>query len=277
MTRLWWRRGAVGLMATAVVGAVLTPAVAEAERAPASDEVFLVQATPGASVDIKIDGHMVAKGVSTKQIVGPMKLAPGKHVVSFQSADWTVPASFSLSKSSTDIVLHWPASVSPKPTVTVFSNNLKPVGSGKGRVAIAHTAVVPPADVRVDKQVLFSNIANGEFVSAEVPAMTYSVDIVPTGTSSPLFGPVDLPVKADALTRVFAIGKPQNGSMDAIVQVLPLQGSSANPPTSVDTGSAGLVATPPSGGFDAAAGIALAGGLGVAILTVALWRRRVAR
>ena len=77
MTRLWWRRGAVGLMATAVAGAVLTPAVAEAERAPASDEVFLVQATPGASVDIKIDGHMVAKGVSTKQIVGPMKLAPG--------------------------------------------------------------------------------------------------------------------------------------------------------------------------------------------------------
>ncbi len=275
MTRLWWRRGAVCLLATAVAGAVLTPATAEAERAPATDQVFLVQATPGASVDIKIDGRMVARGVATKQIVGPLRLAPGEHVVTFVSSDWTVPSSFTLSKSSTDVVLHWPAAVSPKPTVTVFSNNLKPVGSGKGRVAIAHTAVVPPADVRVDKQVLFSNIANGEFVTAEVPAMTYSVDIVPTGTSSPLFGPVDLPVKADALTRVFAIGKPQNGSMDAIVQVLPLQGAGGNPPSTVDTGSAGLVAT--SSGDGDWIGVPLAAGVCLVVLTVALWRRRIAR
>ena len=47
--------------------------------------------------------------------------------------------------------------------------------------------------------------------------------VVPTGQKQdPLLGPLDLPVKAGALTRVFAIGQPENGSMDAVVQVLPV-------------------------------------------------------
>jgi hypothetical protein len=121
--------------------------------------------------------------------------------------------------------------------------------------------VVPPADVRVDQKVLFSNIANGEFVSAQVPAGTYSVDIVPTGQDTdPLLGPVDLPVKGGVLTRVFAIGQPTNGSMDAIVQVLPLRQTGSKAPSQVEAGSAGLVAAPnvpaPNDSTGSAAGLA---------------------
>jgi hypothetical protein len=54
-----------------------------------------------------------------------------------------------------------------------------------------------------------------------------------------------------------------------------MQGAGANPPSTVDTGSAGLVATP-SGGSDWI-GVPVAAGLGFGLLTVALWRRRIAR
>ena len=41
---------------------------------------------------------------------------------------------------------------------------------------------------------------------------------------------------------MFAIGDPEDGTMDAIVQVLPLTQKSTRSPSSVKAGSAGLVA-----------------------------------
>ena len=32
----------------------------------------------------------------------------------------------------------------------------------KAKLTVAHTAAVPPADIRVDGKVLFENVANGE-------------------------------------------------------------------------------------------------------------------
>ena len=139
--------------------------------------------------------------------------------------------------------LHWPADSTDEPEATVFANDVDPVAASKARLTVAHTAVVPPADILADGTVLFSNIANGEFVTAEVPAETYNVAVVPTGQKQdPLLGPLDLPVKAGQLTRVFAIGEPENGSMDAVVQVLPVGKAGSPAPGSVDAGEAGLVA-----------------------------------
>ena len=88
---------------------------------------------------------------------------------------------------------------------------------------------------------LFSNVANGEQLTLTVPRGSYPVDIVPTATSGPVvFGPVDLPVAAASLTRVFAIGVAATSSMDAVVQVLPIatRGSGADV-SRVDAGTGG--------------------------------------
>jgi hypothetical protein len=239
-----WTKGAVALLLAGA--AVVLPAhgAAAAHRA-ATGKVFVIQGVPGASVDVSIDGKTVDTGAEAKAILGPVSLTDGSHTVTFKSNQWTVTSSFQVHARSSDIVLHWPAEIGPKPVTTVFKNDIAPVSAGKGRLTVAHTAVVPPADVRVDQKVLFSNIANGEFISAQVPAGTYSVDIVPTGQDTdPLLGPVDLPVKGGVLTRVFAIGQPTNGSMDAIVQVLPLRQTGSKAPSQVNAGSAGLVAVP---------------------------------
>ena len=148
--------------------------------------------------------------------------------------------------------------------------------------------MVPPADILVDGNVVFANIANGEFASADVPAGDLNVSVVPTGKSSPvLLGPLTLTVEPAVLTRVFAVGEPSNGSMNVIVQQLPLRTKGSGAPTALPLGGAGLVSDwnvettqrPPAatGGGDTAA---LAGGalvVGASVLLVIGRLRRAPR
>ena len=93
-----------------------------------------------------------------------------------------------------------------------------PIGPGKARVLVAHTATVAPADVRVDGQTVFTNIANGEFATADVPAGTHEVELLPTGsTTQPILGPIDLTVAAGTVSMVYAVGNPRDGSMKVIL------------------------------------------------------------
>jgi len=214
---------------------------AGASESKASPEVYFIAGVE-VPVEVTLDGEPVAS-LDAKEIHGPMTVPAGQHTIGFSGEGWAVESTLRLAGASLDVVVHRPADATADPTITVFHNDVSPIAADRARVTVAHTAVVPPADVRVAGKVLFANIANGEFVTAEVPADTYSVDIVPTGGSTPLFGPVDLTVKAGALNRVFAIGQPERGGMDAVVQVLPLRTTTVHPPGDVGAGEAGLVAT----------------------------------
>lgn len=238
------RAGAVVSITVAVVGCGLafSPGASAGEAAKTA-KVYIIQGVPGASVDIGVDGSSVQAGVAAKAIVGPLDISHGSHEVTFESDDWSVSTTVNVTKASTDVVLHWPADSTDEPEATVFANDVSAVAAGKARLTVAHTAVVPPADILAGGTVLFANIANGEFVTAEVPADTYNVAVVPTGQKAdPLLGPLDLTVKAGLLTRVFAIGEPENGSMDAVVQELPVGKAGSPAPDSVDAGEAGLMA-----------------------------------
>ncbi len=225
------------------------PVVHPAAEPASSSGVFIVQALPDSVVSVSVDESKVSPKVSAGEILGPLSLTPGTHslTVTGRNPAWTMNASVrTTSRGSIDVVLHRPASVGGRPTVTVYRNPVRPVAAGKGRVLVAHTATVPPADVTVDRRVVFANIANGEFATAEVPAGSHQVSIVPTGGTGPaLLGPVDLKAKPESLTQVFAVGQPANGSMDVIVQTLPLETRGSPAPDKVKTGSAGLVADLP--------------------------------
>ena len=232
---------AVAVAAGAMLLAPLTPAASASQAAKVS-QVYIIQGVPAATVKVSVDGKTVGAAVAAKEIIGPLTIARGSHEVSFETDDWGVSTSVNITKVSTDVVLHWPADSTDQPEATVFENDVDPVASNKARLTVAHTAVVPPADILADGAVLFSNIANGEFVTADVPAAIYTVAVVPTGQKKdPLLGPLDLPVEAGKLTRVFAIGEPSEGSMDAVVQVLPVGKAGSPAPGSVDAGAAGLV------------------------------------
>ena len=145
--------------------------------------------------------------------------------------------------SNSDVVIHRPASPTGAPVVTTYRNKLDAVAADKGAIRVAHTAAVGPADIRVNGKVLFANVANGESLDLVVPAATYTVDIVPTGTNGPrVLGPAQLPIKARSLTRVFAIGEPKSGTMNVAVGIINLPKTGTTSPKRVETGTGGQAA-----------------------------------
>ena len=201
---------------------------------------------PNASVRVAIDGRPVKSGVGLGSVLGPYSLSGGKHSVRFTDSTGHVSMNASLTVrpgTSSDVVLHRPASISGAPVVNVYQTPRKSIGPGKARVLVAHTATVAPADVRVDGKVVFTDIANGEFAQADVPAGPHKVELLPTGrTTNPILGPVDVSLKARTVTMVYAVGTPKDGSMKVIAHTARLASDGTVEPGTITTGSAGLAA-----------------------------------
>jgi hypothetical protein len=219
---------------------------ASVAAAPAPGQVVVVQAVPGAEVSVSIDGKSLARKADVGSLSTPVRLSAGAHDVVFTGLPDVGKVTTRLdvkAGSTTDVVLHQPASVDGTPVVNTYRAPMSPVGPDKARVLLAHTATAPPADVRVDGKVVFTNIANGEYADADVPAGSHRVALLPTGvTTKPILGPLEVTLKPRTLTMVYAVGNPSNGSMDAIVHRMSVRGDGSVAPASIDTGSAGLAA-----------------------------------
>jgi uncharacterized protein DUF4397 len=232
-----------GAAAGAAVGAEAASGPATPAKA-AQGTLFVIQGVDATTMTLTLDGTVVRADAQAKTILGPLSVAAGRHTVTAQADGGGAPVAATVvvgAGASTDLVLHRQADATLPPVFTTYANDLSPVTAGSGRLTVAHTAAVGPADIRVKGDVLFSNVANGEQLTLTVPRGSYPVDIVPTATTGPVvFGPVDLPVAAAALTRVFAIGVAATSSMDAVVQVLPVatRGSGADV-SRVDAGTGG--------------------------------------
>lgn len=207
--------------------------------------VYVLQGVAGEKATVTVDGRTVATDAATKAVVGPLSLTAGRHTVRLQTGSGPgVESSFTVTAgSSVDVLAHRFPDAQRAPSFTVYRNDLSALPGGRTRLLLAHAAVVPPADIVVDGSVLVSNVANGESATKTVPAGSYSVSIVPTATEGPaVLGPTTLTVAAGTLTNVFAIGDPVAGTMDAIVQQLPVPTTSAGTPAGVDTGDGGQAA-----------------------------------
>ena len=239
---------AVLLMALALVVVAAQPAGAAETRSVSSGSadsatIYVVQGLPAKTIDVAIDGDRMAADVATAKVVGPFEVGAGTHTVTFTDAAGKVVATNTVSTaagSNSDVVVHLQTAASAEPMVTQFANAVSAIPADKAAVTVAHTAAVPPADIRVDGKVLFANVANGESLDVVVPAGTYRVDIVQAGeTAPPVFGPVDLAVKGGTLTKVYAVGDPAAKTMNVAVHEITLPRNGSAPPTLIDTGTGG--------------------------------------
>lgn len=214
-----------------------------APPAAAVGTVAIVQAVPGETVDVTIDGKAVESGVASGQVLGPYSLSEGSHQVDFSGGDGIEQATtVEVAAGSTqDVVLHLPASVGGDALVTTYPAPVKPIGPGKARVLVAHTANVAPADIQVDGKVVFENVANGEYATADLSAGEHVVALFPTGeTTDPILGPLTVDLAPRSLTMVYAVGNPETDSMDLVAHTAELGADGSLVPRMIDTGSAGL-------------------------------------
>jgi hypothetical protein len=247
---------ALGVLALSFA-ATDAPTYADEASAPATGQLSVIQAIPAGSVDVLVDGEPTEQSVEVGSVLGPYDLSAGSHTISFTGSgglDLTSKVEVKAGASS-DIVLHLPAEIDGDAVVNTYDTPLGPIGADKSRVLIAHTATVAPADVRVDGATVFTNIANGEFAEADVPAGAHKVELLPTGlTTDPILGPLDVTLAPQTVTMVYAVGSPTDKSMNVIVHTETLDDDGNVVPDTIDTGSAGLVAAVEVTPFDATAG-----------------------
>ena len=233
----WSKIALISAGVVAIAGLTVGPSYAADDA-----KVYFVQGLPGDTLDVAVDGKTVAEGVKTAAVVGPFKVKAGSRKITFTDDGKVVLERMVSMKadSSSDVVIHLPASSSAKPVVTVFKNDLSAVPKGKASLVVAHTASVPPADIRVNGDVLFANIANGESLKLTVPVATYKVAIVPAGESNPvILGPLSLTVQGGAVNRVYAVGDPEKKTMNVAVHVIATGSSGSGKPSEVNTGTGG--------------------------------------
>ncbi|MFG1906407.1 DUF4397 domain-containing protein [Kribbella sp. NPDC048928] len=247
--------------------------VAVPAEAAAGANLYFVQGLPGRTLDISVDGRQVAAGVAGGKLVGPFAVGAGKRMITAEQGGKVVirRAVTAGSGASLDVVIHQPVSPTGAPLLTTYANKLTAVPKDKAGLRVAHDAAVGPADIRVNGKVLFQNVANGESLDVVVPAGTYKVDIVPTGATSPVvLGPLDLPVQAGYLTRVFAIGAPSQKTMTVALGTIKVPAAGSDKPGLVNTGTggqaAGLDQVQSSAGQSGLLIMVLLGALGVAVV-----------
>jgi hypothetical protein len=210
----------------------------------APGRLVIIQAVPKAALDITVDGQSVSQDAPVGDVLGPVSVSPGRHRIGFVDASGQVRLESTVdvaSGASQDIVVHLPASVGGKPVVNAYRTPRSPLAPGKARVLLAHTATVAPADVRVDGKVVFRNIANGEFATADLPAGEHTVALLPAGLRThPILGPLHLDLAAGTVTLAYAYGNPRDHSMNVIAHTARVASNGAVIPSTIDTGRAGF-------------------------------------
>ena len=236
-----------GTVATTSFASDAQPPPAKARAKATVGKIAIVQAVPKLTLTVTVDGKQVKAGVVEGTIVGPLELTAGSHEVTFNDGANDISSTVDVTAGkSSDVVVHRPAEVGGTPLVSVYPTPDEPIEPGKARVLLAHTATTAPADVVVDGQTVFTNIANGEFAQGDVAAGAHEVSLLPAGvTGTPILGPLDVTLEEGTITAVYAVGNPKDGSMNVIVRTTGGTASGAEPPTEIDTGSAGLVGRVP--------------------------------
>lgn len=211
------------------------PSPAAASTAPAT--LTVVHGVLGLTVDAYVNGTPTLEDFTPRSIAGPLSLPAGSYAIAVVPANGD-PASPAIAAtaglaagSNVSLVAHLAADGTP--TLTPFVNDVRRAGWLKGRVAVRHAAAAPAVDVPVGLRLgsfvlpLFTlrDLSHAAQQALATWPLPLSVRLTPAGQPHvTVLGPASLTPAAGKLTAVYAIGSLGDGTLELLVQQLPLEG-----------------------------------------------------
>lgn len=106
------------------------------------------------------------------------------------------------------------------PALNVYVNDISEIAAGEARLTVRHIAAAPAVDVRADGAAIVEGLVNPDEAIVDVPAATYSADVVLAGTDTVVLGPADLALEEGSNTIVYAWGSAEAGNLALATQVV---------------------------------------------------------
>jgi Domain of unknown function (DUF4397) len=223
-----------------LAGTTINPGYAANETA-----VYVVQGLPDKALDVAIDQNpLLTQDVEIAAASGPFEVTPGRHTVTLsQNGETVLRKTFTIKEGSTvDLVPHLRAVSSNPPEVLLYDkyDGVK-LTKDRALLVFSHVGAVPPVDVRVNDRVRMGKIANGQSSQMRMPADTYTIAIVPTGKTGPVYvGPHSLAVEGGSIVHLYLVGDRNRETLRLAPQVLTVPTTGTEKPKEVATGTGGL-------------------------------------
>jgi hypothetical protein len=223
----------------AALVAALLLALAPTASAQESARIHLIHGIPETPVDVVAGGEVVFSGfefgdtqdlsaLAGETLPGLTVNAAGTDTVAIDAGDVTLPSSGNVT-----IIAHLDEGGSP--TLAVFQNDTSSTAAGEGRLTVRHTAAAPAVDVLANGEAAFTNLANPNEASADLPAGTISASVVPAGATEPVvIGPADLAIQDGTSLIVYAVGSLDDGTIQVLTESISGLGTA---PAAVNTGN----------------------------------------
>lgn len=231
-------------VAAGIVAAIGFVAPAQAISSTSAD-LSVLHAIPGLTVDVYVDGALTLDDFTPGTLAGPLDVPAGEHVVAITAADAADasapvlgPVTLTLAaNASYTAVAHLDADGNP--AVTAFSNDISATPAGEGRLTVRHVAAAPAVDILAGGSPVVSGLVNPDEATLALPASTVSAAVALAGTTTPVIGPADVPVKDGVLTIVYAWGSAADANLALATQEVP---TAYSVPGGVNSGTAGYAA-----------------------------------
>lgn len=178
-------------------------------------------------VDVQVGDACALTGFEFRGFAGPLSLPPGAYDVKVRlaatpacSGDVAISApGLQLDAgANVSIVAHLAEGATPTPTASVFANDVT-IDFGRSRVIARHAANFGGVDVRVDDEVAFAGLTNGEQGTATLRPGYHEVAIAPAGSTMPVFEK-DLILRPFVIYVAYAVGTPEKGTFEVLLQTL---------------------------------------------------------
>ena len=208
-------------LVAAVTALVVAPALAllsgsgtsGAASTAGNATVTVVHGIPGVPVDVYVNGTDVLPNFTFGTVSPALSVPPGTYALAVKAAGTSntllsASATVTAGENATVVAnLDFPAGA---PTLNVFANPTTPTAAGNAWVLVRHTAQAPGVDVYAGSTKVITNLTNPNSAGPlAVPAGTLPVSVAvhpSTSASTPVLGPINLPLTAGHVYIAYAIG-----------------------------------------------------------------------